>query len=169
MVRRGSPQTPDTNVFVGCASRTGQSRNVSRKACPFDKLRALSEIEGTPKRQEQKFRSTKLRNKFKMMKNNYNAPNGEDRIRCFGFYVFEFIWPRFVSVRGASFVLRISDLFRWMLGAMIIFVTSVKRIICQRQVLRLRSVKTGALMELYTLLISLRPHSDARRATGHGA
>jgi len=26
--------TKDTKVFVGCASRTGQSRNISRKACP---------------------------------------------------------------------------------------------------------------------------------------
>ena len=46
------------------------------------------------------------------MKNNYNAPNGKDRTHCFGFSDFEFIWPRFVSVRGASLVLRISDFAR---------------------------------------------------------
>src|SRR3970040_1579655 len=31
MVRRRSPQAPDRKVFVGCASRTGRSRNISRK------------------------------------------------------------------------------------------------------------------------------------------
>jgi hypothetical protein len=31
MVRRCSPQAPDTKVFVGCASRTDRSRNISRK------------------------------------------------------------------------------------------------------------------------------------------
>jgi hypothetical protein len=64
--------------------------------------------------------------------NNYNAPNGTDRIHCFGFSDFEFILAavcfefrysnfgftvvRFVSVRGASFDIRISDLFRGMLA-----------------------------------------------------
>jgi hypothetical protein len=72
--------------------------------------------------------------------NNYNAPNGTDRIHCFGFSDFEFILVPvcfgflgsdfgfthvgFVSVRGASFDIRISDLFRWMLGAITYFVTS---------------------------------------------
>ena len=61
--------------------------------------------------------------------NNYNAPNGTDRIHCFGFSDFEFILasvcfgPRgcfrasnfgfthvaFVSVRGAALDIRISD------------------------------------------------------------
>ena len=40
MVRRCSPQAPDTKVFVGCASRTGRSRNISRKACPERRRRA---------------------------------------------------------------------------------------------------------------------------------
>jgi hypothetical protein len=40
-----------------------------------------------------------------MMKNKFNAPNGKDRIQCFGFSDFEFIWPRFVS----DFDIRISD------------------------------------------------------------
>ena len=31
--------TKDTKVFVGCASRTGQSRNISRKACPEQRRR----------------------------------------------------------------------------------------------------------------------------------
>jgi len=41
--------------------------------------------------------------------NYYNVPNGKDRIHCFGFSDFEFIWLRFVSVCGAAFVLRISN------------------------------------------------------------
>jgi hypothetical protein len=46
-----------------------------------------------------------------MMKNrnNYNAPNKTDRIERFGVSGFGFIWLRFVSVRGAAFVLRISN------------------------------------------------------------
>ena len=31
--------TKDTKVFVGCASRAGQSRNISRKACPEQRRR----------------------------------------------------------------------------------------------------------------------------------
>jgi len=31
--------TKDTKGFVGCASRTGQSRNISRKACPEQRRR----------------------------------------------------------------------------------------------------------------------------------
>ena len=46
--------------------------------------------------------------------NNYNAPNGKDRIHCFGFSDFEFIWPRFVS----DFVLRISDFDLWLIGVL---------------------------------------------------
>jgi len=37
------------------------------------------------------------------------------------FFGFGFIWLRFVSVRGAAFDIRISDLFRWLLGAITIF------------------------------------------------
>ena len=46
------------------------------------------------------------------------SPN---RIRGFGFSEFELIWLRFVWVRGASFVLRISDFDRRLLGAINFF------------------------------------------------
>ncbi|HEX6801821.1 MAG TPA: hypothetical protein VF130_05025, partial [Candidatus Binatia bacterium] len=31
MIRQGLPRASDMEVFVGCALRTGQSRNISRK------------------------------------------------------------------------------------------------------------------------------------------
>ena len=56
------------------------------------------------------------RNKFKCSKkqgisNNFNLDSA-----FWIFFDFGFIWLRFVSVRGAAFVLRILDLFRWLPG-----------------------------------------------------
>jgi hypothetical protein len=60
-----------------------------------------------------------------MTKNKCNDPNKADLDSSFWiFRVWNLFWPRFVSIRGASFVLRISDLFRQVLGTMTFFVTS---------------------------------------------
>jgi len=51
------------------------------------------------------------------IQNKYNVPNRRDRIRRFGFSEFEISLTAFVSVRGAAFDIRISDLFRSHSGA----------------------------------------------------
>jgi hypothetical protein len=86
----------------------------STKAAPLTEARSSKQIQNDEKQ------------------NNYNAPNGTDRIHCFGFSDFEFILAsvcfgfrasdfgftlvEFVSVRGAALEIRISD-FAWRLGA----------------------------------------------------
>ena len=71
----------------------------------------------TQRRQEQKILSTKseARNSKQIqMTKKHNVPNNPDSDSKFWiFRVWDLFWPRFVS----DFEIRISDLFRWSLGA----------------------------------------------------
>jgi hypothetical protein len=59
------------------------------------------------------------RNKLKMMKNKTTAmlQTGRIEFTVLDFLILNSFWPRFVS----DFVLRISDLFRWLLEALNLF------------------------------------------------